>query len=159
LSIRHGKIDWVPAEACGPADRAIQIDHGSIHYYWPGVGKFWARGGCEILVETVPGVEEHVVRLFLLGAVMAAVLHQRGLLLLHASALKVDGKAVIFMGEKGRGKSTLAASIQQDRNHEMLADDIVAVDFSGSSEGVVLPGFPQFKLWPDAIALLALIRW
>jgi hypothetical protein len=156
LTIRVGKIHWSPLTSSDSANPVVLVDAGMMHFFWPGVGKFLARGGREIVVDPLPGIEESLLRLFLLGAVLAGVLHQRGLLLLHASALKIGNSAVVFMGEKGQGKSTLAASIQLslESPNEILADDIVAIDIMGSSSCFVLPGFPQFKLWPDVIASL-----
>jgi hypothetical protein len=96
-------------------------------------------------------VEERVIRLPLLGAVLAVLLHQRGFLVLHASSVAVNGGAVAFLGEKGWGKSTMAATLYA-RGHNLMADDVVALDISGTKSPMVLPGFPQLKLWPEAIA-------
>lgn len=150
LVIRLETINWSPAEL----DKCVvRVGAEEIHFSWPGVGKFLARGGREIVVEPAGEAQEYVLRLFLLGAVLAGVLHQRGLLLLHASAVAIDGEAIAFIGEKGWGKSTIAASLKA-RQHELLADDILAIDIGSSNAVQVLPGFPQFKLWPDAITSL-----
>jgi hypothetical protein len=92
-----------------------------------------------------------ILRLPLLGPVLAMLLHQRGLLSLHASAIAVDGSAVVFLGEKGQGKSTIAAGLYA-RGHTLIADDLVAIDVGKYGEATVLPGFPQLKLMPDAAA-------
>ena len=63
------------------------------------------------------------IRVFLLGSCLGALLHQRGVLALHASAIETDQGAVLFMGDSGMGKSTtLQAFIK--RGYKMLADDI-----------------------------------
>jgi hypothetical protein len=78
---------------------------------------------------------------------MATLLYQRGLLVLHASAVEVEGQAVVFVGASGWGKSSLAASLHA-RGHKVIADDVVAVDLN-SSVPLAIPGFPQVKLDPE----------
>jgi hypothetical protein len=152
VCIRTGKINWSPRTQDGSFALAQPEE---IRFFWKDVGTFFVKRGVEIIVSPAPGVEEHVLRLFLLGAVLAGLLHQRGLLLLHASAVRVNGGAVAFLGHKGWGKSTLAAAMQC-REHELVADDVVAVDLNGSGEACVLPGIPQMKLWPDAVRSLGI---
>src|SRR2546422_10648647 len=50
-----------------------------VYLLWKDVGTFLLRGGREIIIEPLPGVEERVIRLFLLGGVLAVLLHQRGM--------------------------------------------------------------------------------
>ncbi len=110
--------------------------------------------GRDLVIEPAPGAEESELRLIMLGPALAVLLHQRGLLVLHASAaaLTSDGshRAVAFMGDKGAGKSTTAAAMCA-RGHGLIADDLVAVDLSGAVPHV-WPGFPHLKLWPEAAA-------
>ncbi len=119
---------------------------------WDGVGTFRVSGGREITVEPDPEVTPERVRLFLLGAAIGILLHQRGLLVLHGSAVEVDGGAVAFLGAKWWGKSTLAA-ILHARGHKLITDDILAIDLSALTP-LVKSGFPQMKLWPDTLELI-----
>jgi hypothetical protein len=116
------------------------------------VGKFFIIGNDEIVIQPLPGVEEAQLRLFLLGPVMAMLLQRRGLLVLHASAVAFDGGAVAFLGDTGWGKSTLAGAFQI-QGFPLLADDVSAIQMEGE-QPVVLPGFPQAKLWPEAATAL-----
>jgi hypothetical protein len=107
-------------------------------------------------VEPSPEAEEEEIRLFLLGPALAFVLHQRGLLVLHASAASLEGKGVVFLGNSGWGKSTLAAALHA-RGFAVVADDAVALRVAGSSPSetpCIIPGFPQLKLWPEAASAL-----
>jgi hypothetical protein len=117
-----------------------------------GVGAFLVRNGREVIIDPAPGVEERVLRLSLLGPVFSLLLHQRGQLVLHASAVEIAGQAVAFMGGAGWGKSTQAALLEA-RGYNVVTDDSTAVDVD---EGccTVIPGFPWLKLWPDTIACL-----
>ena len=87
----------------------IEVLDGALLLTIPDVAHFSITGGNEIVVEPGSEVPERNVRLFLLGSAFGALLHQRGLLPLHANAIEVDGRAVAFMGKSGAGKSTLAA--------------------------------------------------
>jgi hypothetical protein len=115
----------------------------------PDVGRYLISGGRSIRAEPMSGVDARNVRLFLLGSAFGALLHQRGLLPLHANAIEVDGKAVAFMGRSGAGKSTLAAWFH-DRDYRILADDVCVVCFEGDQPFVV-PGLPRLRLWLDAL--------
>lgn len=67
----------------------------------------------------------------LLAAEMGMNLHmalgQRRFLLLHASAVERDGKAVIMTGESGAGKSTLSALLGE-RGWRFMGDEFVLVE-------------------------------
>jgi hypothetical protein len=130
---------------------ACEVNDSEACLVWDLIGTFRVCGGTEIIIEPRPGVEEDLVRAPLLGLVLAMLLYQRGLLVLHASAVALEPGAVTFLGGNGRGKSTMAASLHQ-RGHSLVADDVVALDFKDTGEVMILPGFPRFKLWPDVIS-------
>ena len=120
-----------------------------VYIVWKQLGIFLVRDGKEIIVDPCDNVDESYLRLVILGAALAALLHQRGLLILHASAVNINNRVIAFVGDKGWGKSTMAAALCV-RGHQLMADDIVALNFATGSAPMVLPGFPQLKLWPDA---------
>lgn len=119
----------------------------------PEVGRFTIRGGTEILVDPAAGASPRNVRLYILGSAMGALLHQRGLLPLHANAVVLghgEGAGVVaFSGVSGAGKSTLAAWFH-DRGHPLLADDVCAVEPVGEA-ALVHPGPPRIRLWREAL--------
>lgn len=121
-------------------------------FEWESVGRFRVSKGTDIFVEIRRDVEERLVRLPLLGTVLAALLHQRGLLALHASAVAVNGRVAVFLGDKGGGKSTTAAALYR-RGHTLITDDVLAIRPDGIDTRVV-PGFPQFKLTPASVRAL-----
>ncbi len=123
-----------------------------LHY--PGVATLRIRSGNELVVEPVVGADPAAIRALVLGPALGVLLHQRGVLALHASSVLLPAGVVAFMGGSGWGKSTLAASLQR-RGHELVADDITAVDTSAAAIAA-LPAFPQLKLWPEAARALGL---
>lgn len=129
-----------PAHADG--DAAIVFDA-------PDVARYRISRGTEIEVYPCAGVAARNIRLYLLGSAFGALLHQRGLLPLHANAVEIDGKAVAFMGPSGAGKSTLAAWFF-DREFPLIADDVCVVRTEGAVTSV-MPGLPRVRLWQDAL--------
>lgn len=113
-----------------------------------GIARYLVSEGRKILVQREESAEDDAVRLFLQGSAFGALLHQRGVLPLHASAIVAGGKAVLFCGVSGIGKSTLAGAFFK-RGYPVLADDICALSPGNDGTPMVLPGFPQIKLWAD----------
>ena len=109
--------------------------------------------GAPLLSSGKNGASEEETRLFLLGSVMGGLLHQRGILALHASAVEVDGGAVLFTGPSGIGKSSLAGGFQQ-KGYPLLADDVCGIKVSDGEKAQVMPGFPWLKLWGDTLKRL-----
>ena len=151
-SSTHSRSDvWVHRKTL-PASTELteryECTFNTATFAWPEVGRFHVRNGRTVDVEVLAGTEERLLRLPLLGTVMAAVLHQRGFLVLHASAVSVDGQVAALVGHKGWGKSTTAASLYA-RGHALVTDDILAVA-PGDGPPRVVSGVPQFKLLPEA---------
>ena len=113
------------------------------------VGRYLIRED-RILIDPAPGASERNVRLFLLGSAIGALLHQRGLLPLHANAIDVGGRAVAFSGHSGAGKSTIAAWFH-DRGHNILADDVCVIGFDEAGRALAYPGIPRLRLWREAL--------
>jgi hypothetical protein len=117
-----------------------------------GVARYYIQDGCRITVMPEEGADEDDVLLFLMGSAMGALLHQRNVLVLHAGAIVVNGKSLIFLGPSGIGKSTLTAGLYK-RGYPFLADDVCAIT-SINGIPVVIPGFPRLKLWTDTLTKL-----
>lgn len=148
VTIQKDKLRW-PASASVSPEGSFHFAGKEAYLFWDNVGTFLVRNGNEIIADPLPEADEQLVRLPLLGAVLSVLLHQRGELVLHASAVAVDGEAVVFMGAKGQGKSTTAAALYA-QGHCLIADDTVAISLDDQGRLIVKPGFPQLKLWPEA---------
>jgi len=114
------------------------------------VGRFRVRDGTSIEIDPEPGAPAANVRLFLLGSAMGALLHQRGMLPLHANSIDIGGRAIAFIGRSGAGKSTLAAAFH-DRGSALLSDDICVVTEGADGGHFAQPGIPRVRLWRDAV--------
>jgi hypothetical protein len=144
--VRRGKLAARPAPATG-LEMSAHVTAERARFSWPDVGTFLVADGTRIIADAAPCVPESVLRLYVLGPALATLLRQRGLLVLHASAVSIAGEAVAFLGGPGWGKSTAAAALHA-RGHAVVADDVIAVAPAAGGP-VVLPGFPWLKLWPD----------
>ena len=141
-------LGTIPSQPDAPAGLHIEGDEALLVI--PPAGRFLARGGREMVVEPAAGVSARNLRLFLLGSAFASILHQRGLLPLHANAVAVEGRAIGFMGHSGAGKSTLAAWFH-DRGFDVLADDVCVVSAVPDGTPLAHPGIPRLRLWREAL--------
>lgn len=150
VTVRFGSTGFSPQEP--PEELRFYRSTDAMYMSRADIGTTMVRDGREIVVDPAPGVEEQQLRLLILGPALAVLLHQRGLLVLHASAVNVAGKVVAFVGESGQGKSTTAAALYA-AGHSVVADDVMAVQVDArGGRPIVFPGFPQLKLWPEAAA-------
>lgn len=117
------------------------------------VARYHVTNGDRIVVEPFPDAEPQAVRLFLLGSAFGALLQQRDLVPIHASVMEMGGRAVMFCGPSAMGKSTLAMTLY-NRGYRMLADDVCVIKLDEAGFPLVIPGYPQFKLWADALNVL-----
>jgi len=95
-----------------------------------------------------PEVSEATSQHLYLNQVLPLVLSRLGKLVFHASAVEVGEGAIAFVGESGRGKSTLAASFAVSGSR-FLTDDGLVVEERGSGYEI-LPSHPSIRLWADS---------
>ncbi len=125
---------------------------GAFQLNLPDVARFRVTGGMLIEIAALPGAAGDDIRLFLGGAVRSALIHQRGELPLHASAMipPGGGGAVAIAGHSGAGKSTLAAELSR-RGWRLVADDLTRITVE-DGRPMAWPGGGAIKLWEDACA-------
>lgn len=111
------------------------------------IARFLVSSGNEIVVEAVPGADRSMILLLLFSSAFGALLHQRGILALHGSAIVTPHGAVVFAGASSFGKSTLAGVFHR-RGLSVLADNVCPISVGDIPE--VLPANPFLMLWADA---------
>lgn len=150
-------IDVVIREGRAPAGLpAPVIDNGvwqaepdAFLLHAAGVARFLVRCGREIVVARRGGSAAAIAAV-LNAPVAAALLQQRGVATLHASAaVRPGGGAVLLFGF---GKSALLAALLA-RGYRLLADDFTAIAEHGG-ELCALPAYPAVRLWADTVAKL-----
>lgn len=150
--IRYGEV---PEALENPAGSGVrwQAAPGEFLLNLKRVARFRVRAGSEIIVQPVPEATEDSIRTFLLSSCLSILLHQRKMFALHVSGIHTERGAVLFAGNSGMGKSTLVSAFLQ-RGYKMLSDDMLALILNGQGQVIVLPGFPQVKLWADSAEAL-----
>ena len=114
--------------------------------------------GCRIWVFRQSwGSQRELIKLqdvttLLLGSPLGMLLRLRGIICLHGSVVAVGSRAVVILGNKGMGKSSMAAALAE-RGHAILSDDIAAITKSDGSY-MVHPGYPRLRLWPETLHAL-----
>lgn len=89
------------------------------------------------------------LQLNFLGPVMSLWLEQHGFQVLHASAVLINMKVVLFLAESQQGKSTIASAMIK-MGCPLLSDDLVPVKYSqAQKQFYAYPSYPVIKLWPD----------
>jgi hypothetical protein len=119
----------------------------------PGIARYRVSGGVEVLVEPDRNALPLDVRAYLLGTIFAVLCHQRGLLPLHASAVRSGSGVAAFLARSGQGKSSLAANLAE-RGFQVVSDDICLVDTSIAADAVAIPTAPWLKLWRASLQQL-----
>jgi hypothetical protein len=95
--------------------------------YDDGTQFFINRAGSEIRAWWPPETSFEDTVTYLAGPVLGFVLHLRGTLNLHASAVDVGGRALVLLGPAGAGKSTTAAAFAL-RGFPVLTDDLASLN-------------------------------
>lgn len=129
------------------------IQNGELHLAVRGVARYLVTGGSVVHVDPDPAAKSEDVQLYLTGVVLAAVLHQRRVIPLHASCVAIAGEGLALAGPSGAGKSTLIAKLV-GRGAAFVSDDIcVLAPLAGGRFGV-WPSLPRTKLDQAALAAL-----
>lgn len=137
-----------------PQGGLFHINENQLLFDIKPAGRYLISEGRQVIIERNPSASNDMVRLFLWTAGIGALLHQRGALPLHGSAIAVDQGAMLFLGQSGMGKSTLAGAFQRN-GYTVIADDICALTIRPQSCQIA-PGHPEMGLWADSAQQLGL---
>ncbi|KYG27650.1 hypothetical protein [Alkalihalobacillus trypoxylicola] len=134
-------------------EQYFSITASQILFRIPNVAIFSMKSGIEITVspdQNQKSIPNGLLRLYLLGTCMEAILLQRNILPLHGSAIVFNNEAYAIVGESGAGKSTLASAFVQ-KGCQLLSDDVIPVTMGSNGEVLVTPAYPQQKLWMESL--------
>jgi hypothetical protein len=97
---RNGGMPYSYSEASGkPQFHKVTPEETVFSFKYMGV--FQVCRGREINIFPILDAETRLIQLVISGTAMAILLFQRGLLVLHASAVEVDGGVVVFLAQSG----------------------------------------------------------
>lgn len=136
-----------PCPDC-PTDGSVAVGD-TLRFAVEGIGGWQVEGGRRIILH--PGLTSAPpeLRLFTLGSAWGGLGYQRGFAMWHGSAVLRDGRAILFCGDAGAGKSTMAGAMLA-RGASLVADDLSRIE---PADGTVLihPSAARIKLWREAI--------
>lgn len=144
----------LPLEAdAGPGAMTVRLIDGDYLLRVAGVVDLVYRPeNHQLVVEAPPGQGSNTIEHVLLDQALPRLLALQGHLMLHASAVAVEGRAYCFVGPSGAGKSTVAALLFAS-GLPVLADDAIRLRMQ---DGVpwVDAAYPSLRLWDDSAQLL-----
>jgi energy-coupling factor transporter ATP-binding protein EcfA2 len=126
--------------------------HGNYYLHIPTVASYQVTPGGEVHISPSDNIPMSELSVFLLGPVLSMLCHQRGLLPIHAAAIRWRDGAILLAGRSGSGKSTFAAALAR-RGYEVLSDDLSIVAETGHGCSV-MPMSNELRLWKDALQAL-----
>jgi len=123
---------------------------------FPHVARYRVIGGKQIEIALLSPDTHGAAEFFLMATPFGALIHQRGELPLHASAVIPPGgdRALVIAGDSGSGKSTIAATLAK-RGWAVLNDDVSRI-CCADGNAMVYPGFSHLKLGQQSCDLLNL---
>ena len=121
-------------------------------FKFEGIGRYRVQYGSRIIIQPEREALPAEIRLVLLGSSIGALLHQRGMLAIHGSAITDGNQTTILSGQSGVGKSTIAAGLLE-LGYSVIADDISVIGRNGK-HFIVERGIPHLKLWKDVLVHL-----
>ncbi|MBW1785937.1 MAG: hypothetical protein JRK53_04860 [Deltaproteobacteria bacterium] len=94
----------------------------------------------------------HHLKIYVLWLTLNKVLLLMNRLLLHAAAVKFQGRVILFAGRRGTGKSTVSLALAKQGAVVLAEDHIIAY---GADGGIQVSGCnARFRVMPDAEAYL-----
>lgn len=124
------------------------LSDGSHYVGLRGVGDILvAVDGRSIVCYRFPQSNSESFNVYLLAQALSFALVKNGFEPLHATAVVVAGRASVFLGDCGFGKSTLAAAFLQ-AGHRLLTDDLLVLRAS-QDKLFAYSGSPRIKLFPE----------
>lgn len=133
--------------------KSIYISSNNFRLTVTDLATYWAENGRKIIIQMQEDSDLNKVRLFCLSNVFAAILNQRGIIPIHAAALKLDGNLILLCGHSGVGKSTLIASLIS-RGIDVFSDDVCVPVTNSTNEIYLYSSYPMMKYWGDTIERL-----
>ena len=155
IELRTASAEWF-----GEVLRSIETQESRSSWYrfarlsdrksyvrWEEIGEFLVSADGKVIVcRQFSEAESESFQVYLLGQAISFALVKQGFEPLHATAVVVDGEALVFLGDDGFGKSSLAACFLA-AGHRILTDDLLIL--RATSAGILAyPGPARIKLFP-----------
>jgi predicted ATPase len=146
-------IGEIPATVINKASQGYIINEDELFFSVKDTASYYAAHGREIIIS--PDAENYDmrnIRIFLLATAMSAILLQRNLLPLHASAIIENGELILISGRSGAGKSTATAGLSK-MGYTIFSDDITVLQ-TEDNRITGTASYPMIRLWEDTLQAL-----
>ncbi len=130
-----------------------QATKNEVLYLLKGAGKIYISKGTSIIVEPIENPDWEHLKNHVRSRAIAAILHQRKWAILHGSAIYKNGKAIIFIGRSGAGKSTFLGAFIK-KGYDFISDDLCLIKKTKEGQILLFPAYPQVRLWENSIQLI-----
>lgn len=122
----------------------------------PAVSFIILSEGKNVFYHFTNSASQQIVQSLIRGNITKFCLQEQGYFCLHASAMCINDKVVLFMGPKGAGKSTLATYFHL-KGHAIWCDDYAMLHQENNSF-CVSQGETSLKISPDIASSLSIPR-
>lgn len=155
IHIQQGTVKLPRLEKTRIYRRGIRAFFGkdeaeALYLHWAGIASYKAIDSHTLIVEPLTS-EPELISLFTVSEALGLILFQKGYFLLHASSVAVGEEAWCFMGTPGAGKSSTAAAFMKV-GCRLLSDDLTAITFDEQGAPLVVPAYPQLKIWEQTVS-------
>lgn len=106
----------------------------------------------EISCYPAPATPEKTIWHLLLDQVLPRCLAHQGKIMIHASAVRLEHGLLLFIGDSGTGKSTLAGNFHQE-GQPVVSDDSLWIK-EGKNAIKAIPSYGGLRLWEDSLQVL-----
>jgi hypothetical protein len=132
-AIPDGPVEWYHWWDAPDGTAAASFGRAAGGYFvrFPECADVWIAAEGPIRYRPAPAMDARTIDAVIAHQVIPLALDARGQMVLHASAIAVDGRAVAFVAAPGTGKSSLAAAFEE-LGRQIVADDCVVVRLEGA---------------------------
>jgi hypothetical protein len=117
---------------------SYELEDGRCLIELPPTARFLLEPASGRLIVESGGDDAELLEHRIVSAAASTLLSMRGDLVMHASAVETDGRAVLFCGPTQRGKSTLARALGES-GRRLLGEDGIAIEL-GARGPIAFPG-------------------
>jgi len=105
-----------------------------------------------VIFYRAPAAPIGLIAILITGSIIAYLLSADGCLVLHASAVEVNGEALAFIGQSGQGKTTMATLLCA-QGQALVTDDLLPVHVRGD-QVMCVPAGRELRVREKVEALL-----
>jgi hypothetical protein len=158
VTILKGEVNFDFSKGIGLFQDIYFIKNKSTFlFYVKKVAIYEVSDGNRIKIKSLNESTLDEFKVFLYGTCFNLMLLQRGIVSLHGAGILKNGKVNLFIGNSGRGKSTLTTYFIQN-GYSFLADDVLPLKLHGDNQVQAGSSVGIVKLWENNLTDLGLTK-